>query len=557
VTKLGAQGAAAYQPVQAPRGSERSCKGWQQEAAMRMLMNSLDPDVAERPEELIVCGGRGKAARDWECFRATIASLRELEGDETLLVQSGKPVAVFRTHACAPRVLIASSNAGGRANDSAALDAAECAGLTTFAGGTAEGWLYAGTQTFLATAYETFAAAARKHFGGTLAGRLVAAGGMGAAGGAQALAATLNGAAFLGVEADLERIKRRVKAGFCEVMVNDLDEALRILKNAVRKREAASVGLIGNCADVIPELARRGIVPDLLTDQTGADDPLHGYIPRGLTIEHARQLRCDDARSYCERALDSIVAQVRGMLELKRLGAVTFDFGNGIREWAFARGVRDAYDIPSFMPEYIGPLLSEGRVPLLWVALSGDAADIARADRLALEIFSGDDVAARSIELAAKHARFQGLPARTCWVGHAALAKFGVALNELVARGELKAPVVIGSQHPGGASAALPARESEKTWDASGPVADWAILSALLGTASGASWVSVQDGSAGIAHSLHRAQATVADGTPEMAERIERVLSNDASLGVVRLGDAGYSAAIEAARLRSIKIPMR
>ncbi|HEX2711478.1 MAG TPA: urocanate hydratase [Candidatus Acidoferrales bacterium] len=551
------ENAATYQPVRAPRGSTGSCKGWHQEAALRMLMNNLDPDIAERPEELIVYGGRGKAARNWACYHAIVESLRQLENDETLLVQSGKPVGIFRTHSYAPRVLIANANLVGHWDNWKHFGELERAGLTMYGQMTAGSWIYIGTQGILQGTYETFAAAGRKHFGGNLAGKLIVSGGMGGMGGAQPLAAMMNGGAFLGVEVDPERIKRRVKTGYCEVMVNDLDEALRILKNAVRKREQASVGLVGNCAEVIPELARRGVVPDLLTDQTSAHDPVGGYIPRGLDVEQAAELRLRDPEDYRRRALESIAAHVSGMLALQKLGAVTFDYGNNIRTMAYEHGVKDAYDFPGFVQAYIRPLFCEGRGPFRWVALSGEPADILRTDELALELFPHDETLNRWIRLAQKRVSFQGLPARICWLGYGERDRFGLALNDLVARGELKAPIVIGRDHLDCGSVASPYRETEKMRDGSDAVADWALLNALLNTASGASWVSIHNGGGvGIGYSQHSGQVTVADGTKEMAARIERVLANDPGIGVARHADAGYPEAVEFARKTGIKIPM-
>jgi urocanate hydratase len=558
VAKLAAEDATTYQPVRAPRGTALSCKGWQQEAALRMLMNNLDPEVAERPEELIVYGGTGKAARNWACFHAIVASLRGLENDETLLVQSGKPVGIFRTHPYAPRVLIANANLVGHWDNWRVFGELERAGLTMYGQMTAGSWIYIGTQGILQGTYETFAAAARKHFRGDLAGKLVVSGGMGGMGGAQPLAATMSGGAFLGVEVDPERIKRRVKSGYCNVMVTDLDEALRILKNAVRKREPASVGLVGNCADVIPELARRGVVPDLLTDQTSAHDPLNGYIPRGLSLDQAAELRRRDPEEYRKRALDSIALHVRGMLDLQKLGAVTFDYGNNIRTMAYEQGVNDAYDFPGFVPAYIRPLFCEGRGPFRWVALSGEPADIQRTDELVLELFPHDEILNRWIRLAQKRVRFQGLPARICWLGYGERAKFGLAINDLVARGKLKAPIVIGRDHLDCGSVASPFRETEKMLDGSDAVADWPLLNALLNTASGASWVSIHNGGGvGIGYSQHAGQVIVADGTQEMAARIERVLTSDSAIGVARHADAGYAEAIEFAHQRGVKIPMR
>ena len=558
MTKLRVENGAAYQPVRAARGASISCKSWQQEAALRMLMNNLDPDVAERPEELIVYGGTGKAARNWACFHAIVESLRRLENDETLLVQSGKPVGIFRTHPYAPRVLIANSNLVGHWSNWKHFGELERAGLMMYGQMTAGSWIYIGTQGILQGTYETFAAAARKHYGSNLAGKLVVSGGMGGMGGAQPLAVTMNGGAFLGIDVDAERIKRRVKTGYCQVMVNDLDEALRILKNAVRKREPASVGLVGNCADLIPALAKRGVVPDLLTDQTSAHDPVGGYVPRGVTLEQAAELRRRDPEEYRNRAMESIASHVRGMLDLQKLGAVTFDYGNNIRTFAYEAGVQDAYDFPGFVAAYIRPLFCEGRGPFRWVALSGEPSDILRTDELVLQLFPHDEILSRWIHLAQKRVRFQGLPARICWLGYGERDKFGLAINDLVARGELKAPIVIGRDHLDCGSVASPYRETEKMLDGSDAVADWALLNALLNTASGASWVSIHNGGGvGIGYSQHAGQVTVADGTPEMAARIERVLTNDPGIGVARHADAGYAEAVDFARKTGIKIPMR
>ena len=481
----------------------------------------------------------------------------ELSADETLLVQSGKPVGIFRTHDYAPRVLIANSNLVGHWSNWEQFDELDRAGLMMYGQMTAGSWIYIGTQGILQGTYETFAAAGRKHFGGDLAGKLIASGGMGGMGGAQPLAATLNGAAFLGIDVDRERIKRRVKTGYCDVMVNDLDEALRILKNAVRKREATSVGLVGNCADVIPEMARRGVVPDLLTDQTSAHDPLYGYVPRGVSVEEAIDLRKSDPEGYKKRSMESIAMHVEGMLALQKLGSITFDYGNNIRTFAFQQGVKNAYDFPGFVPAYIRPLFCEGRGPFRWAALSGEPSDIHRTDQLVLEMFPHDEVLTRWIKLAQKRVKFQGYPARICWLGYGERDKFGLALNELVAPGELKAPIVIGRDHLDCGSVASPYRETESMRDGSDAVADWPLLNAMLNTASGASWVSIHNGGGvGIGYSLHAGQVTVADGTKEMAARIERVLTNDPGIGVARHVDAGYPEAIEFARKSGVKIPM-
>ena len=544
-------------PFRAPRGTQLSCKGWQQEAALRMLLNNLDPEVAEKPEDLVVYGGTGKAARNWDCFHAIVKSLRALEGDETLLVQSGKPVAVFRTHEYAPRVLLCNSNLVGQWNNWEKFNELDRAGLMMYGQMTAGSWIYIGTQGILQGTYETFAAAAQQHFGGSLSGKLVVTGGMGGMGGAQPLAATMNGAAFLGIDVDPERIKRRVKTGYCDVMVTSLDEALRILKNAVRKGEATSVGLVGNCADLIPEMAKRGVVPDILTDQTSAHDPIGGYVPNGMTLADALELRKKNPVDYRKRSVVAIGEHVRGMLDLQKLGAVTFDYGNNIRTFAFEAGVKNAYDFPGFVPAYIRPLFCEGKGPFRWAALSGEASDIARTDQLVLEMFPENEHLKRWITMAQKKVKFQGLPSRICWLGYGERDKFGLALNDLVAKGELKAPIVIGRDHLDCGSVASPYRETESMKDGSDAIADWALLNALINTASGASWVSIHNGGGvGIGYSQHAGQVTCADGTKEMAKRIERVLTNDPGMGVARHVDAGYPEAIAFAKKTGVKVPM-
>jgi len=545
-------------PFRAPRGNQLSCKGWQQEAALRMLLNNLDPEVGEKPEDLVVYGGTGKAARNWNCFHAIVKSLRALGDDETLLVQSGKPVAVFRTHEYAPRVLLCNSNLVGHWNNWESFNELDRAGLMMYGQMTAGSWIYIGTQGILQGTFETFAASARKHFDGDLSGKLVVTGGMGGMGGAQPLAATMNGGACVGIDVDPERIKRRVKSGYCDVMVTSLDEALRILKNAVRKREATSVGLVGNCADLIPELAKRGVVPDVLTDQTSAHDPIGGYVPNGMSLEQALELRKKNPQEYRKRAVAAIGAHVQGMLDLQKLGAVTFDYGNNIRTFAHEAGVKNAYDFPGFVPAYIRPLFCEGKGPFRWAVLSGEASDIARTDQLVREMFPENQHLQRWISLAGKKVKFQGLPSRICWLGYGERDKFGLAINELVARGELKAPVVMGRDHLDCGSVASPYRETEAMKDGSDPVADWAILTALVNTASGSSWVSIHNGGGvGIGYSQHAGQVTCADGTREMAKRIERVLTNDPGMGVVRHVDAGYPEAIEFAKRAGVKIPMQ
>jgi urocanate hydratase len=548
---------ATYRPIRAPRGTALSCQGWQQEAAMRMLMNNLDEEVGERPRDLVIYGGTGKAARSWECYHAIVNTLKALKQDETLLVQSGKPVGVFKTHEYAPRVLIANANLVGHWSNWEKFNELERAGLMMYGQMTAGSWIYIGSQGIVQGTFETFSAAGEKHFGGELEGKLIVSGGMGGMGGAQPLAATMTGAAFLGVEVDPERIKKRLKTGYCDFMVNSLDEALRILKNAVRKKENVSVGLVGNCADIIPELAERGVVPDILTDQTSAHDPLNGYIPQGLTLEQAAELRQHNPKAYEERSLDSMARHVEGMLRLQKMGAVTFDYGNNIRTFAFQRGVKNAYDFPGFVPAYIRPLFCEGRGPFRWVALSGEAADIHTTDDLVLQLFPDNRILSRWIKLARERIKFQGLPARICWLGYGERAQFGLAMNELVKKGKLKAPIVIGRDHLDTGSVASPFRETESMKDGSDAVADWPLLNALLNTASGASWVSIHNGGGvGIGYSQHAGQVTVADGTEGMAKRIERVLTNDPGIGVARHVDAGYKQAREFAKETGLNIPM-
>jgi urocanate hydratase len=543
--------------VRAPRGTKLNCKGWHQEAALRCLMNNLDPDVAERPEDLVVYGGTGKAARNWESFDAIVRELTQLENDETLLVQSGKPVAVFRTHDLAPRVLIANSNLVGAWANWEHFHELERRGLMMYGQMTAGSWIYIGTQGIVQGTFETFAAMADRHFGGSLAGRLLLSGGMGGMGGAQPLAATMNGAVFLGVDVDRERIERRVRTGYCDRLALDLDEALRVCEDAVERKRAVSVGLVGNCAEVLPEIVKRGVKIDAVTDQTSAHDPLNGYVPEGLSLEEAEELRRARPTEYVERSMKSMARHVEAMLALKRAGAVAFDYGNNIRKQAFDAGVSDAFEIPGFVPEYIRPLFCEGKGPFRWVALSGDAQDIRRTDDLALELFPHDATLERWMRLARERVQFQGLPARICWLGLGERAEMGEAINELVRRGELRAPVAIGRDHLDTGSVASPFRETEAMRDGTDAVADWPILNALLNTASGASWVSFHHGGGvGIGYSLHAGQVSVADGTDEAARRLNRVLTNDPGIGVARHVDAGYEEAEETARARGLKIPL-
>jgi urocanate hydratase len=544
--------------IRAPRGTALRCKGWKQEAALRMLMNNLDPDVAERPQDLVVYGGAGKAARNWACYHAIVRELESLAGDETLLVQSGKPVGVFRTHEEAPRVLIANANLVGHWSDWEHFRELERLGLMMYGQMTAGSWIYIGSQGIVQGTYETFAAAARKHFGGSLAGKFVVSGGMGGMGGAQPLAAVMNGAAFLGIEVDPERIKRRLRTGYCDIMVTDLNEAIRILRSAVHRKHATSVGLAGNCAEVLPEMARRGVVPDLLTDQTSAHDPLNGYIPAGLGVEQAAELRLRDPREYLRRSMDSIAVHVRAMLDLKQQGSVVFDYGNNIRKMAAEGGVADAFTIPGFVPEYIRPMFFEGRGPFRWVALSGEPEDIARTDELVSRLFPENETLTRWIALARKRVKFQGLPARICWLGYGERARFALEMNRMVASGELKAPVVIGRDHLDCGSVASPYRETESMRDGSDAVADWPILNALLNTAAGASWVSVHNGGGvGIGYSLHAGHVTVAEGNQQAARCLERVMTCDPGIGVLRHADAGYEEAIRFASGAGLRVPMQ
>jgi urocanate hydratase len=523
-----------------------------------MLMNNLDPEVAERPDDLVVYGGRGRAARNWDAFDALVRSLRDLEDDETLLVQSGKPVGIFRTHEYAPRVLIANSNLVGHWSNWTEFDRLEQAGLMMYGQMTAGSWIYIGSQGIVQGTFETFAAAADRYFGGDLGGRLVVSGGMGGMGGAQPLAATMNGATYLGIDVDPERIQKRIDTGYCDEICYDLDEAVTRVLEAKARREAVSVGLVGNCADVIPELARRGIVPDVLTDQTSAHDELVGYVPNGMSLAEALKLRHNDPADYRHRSIQAIGEHVAGMLELQRLGSITFDYGNNIRAQARRAGVEDAFKIPGFVPEYIRPLFCEGRGPFRWVALSGSADDIAATDDLALELFPDDHILERWLRLARQRVHFQGLPARICWLGYGARAEFGEAINELVRKGRIQAPIVIGRDHLDTGSVASPYRETEAMKDGSDAVADWPILNALLNTASGASWVSVHNGGGvGIGYSLHAGQVSLADGTDAGARRLNRVLTNDPGMGIIRHVDAGYEQALQTAEKKGVRIPLR
>ena len=543
--------------VRAPRGTTLSCKGWVQEAALRMLMNNLDAEVAEKPEELIVYGGVGKAARNWDCYHAIVQTLRTLEGDETLLIQSGKPVAVFKTHPDAPRVLIANAMLVPRWATWDEFRRLEALGLTMYGQMTAGSWIYIGTQGILQGTYETFAAVADRSFGGSLAGRLLVTAGLGGMGGAQPLAATMNGAACLAIEVDPSRIERRLKTGYVDTMSESLDEALSIVQTAKELKEARSVALLGNAAEVLPELLARRIVVDVLTDQTSAHDTLNGYVPAHLPYEEALRLRNSDPERYTTLARSSIVEHVQAMLGLMERGAVTFDYGNNIRGEALAGGLERAFAIPGFVPEYIRPLFCDGKGPFRWAALSGDPEDIYRTDRALLETFPGNAALRRWIEKAWKHVQFQGLPARICWLGYGERAAMGRIFNDLVARGEVRAPIVIGRDHLDCGSVASPNRETENMRDGSDAIADWPILNALLNAAGGASWVSVHHGGGvGIGLSLHAGMVVVADGTPEAARRLERVLTYDPGMGIVRHADAGYERALENVRRHDLRMPM-
>ncbi len=543
--------------IRAPRGTELHCKGWQQEAALRCLMNNLDPENAERPADLVVYGGIGKAARNWECYRAIVRELERLNGDETLLVQSGEPVAVFPTHEMAPRVLIANSNLVGKWATWEHFNELDRRGLMMYGQMTAGSWIYIGTQGILQGTFQTLAALAERHFGGSLKGKLVVTGGMGGMGGAQPLAVTLNGGVVLVVEADRSRIERRVATRYCDLLAGDLDEALHLCEEARREGRALSVGLVGNCGDVLPEIVRRGLQVDVVTDQTSAHDPLNGYIPQGFTLDQAAELRRRDPAEYVRRSTATMVVHVNSMLALQRAGAVTFDYGNNIRRLAFDAGCTEAFLIPGFVPEYIRPLFCTGQGPFRWVALSGNPKDIDRTDDLALELFADNEILTRWLRLARGRFAFQGLPARICWLGYGERARMGEAINDLVRKGEISAPVAMGRDHLDAGSVASPYRETEKMLDGSDAVADWPILNALLNTASGATWVSFHHGGGvGMGYSLHAGQVTVADGTDLAARKIERVLNNDPGLGVVRHADTGYELAQQTARERGIAIPM-
>jgi len=543
--------------IRAPRGRELRCQGWEQEAALRMLMNNLDPEVAEDPEHLIVYGGTGKAARNWDCYHAIVASLEKLGGDETLLVCSGKPVGVFRTHSAAPRVLLSNSMLVPAWATWENFRKLEHLGLTMYGQMTAGSWIYIGTQGILQGTYETLAELARQHFGGSLRGRLVLTAGLGGMGGAQPLAVTFNEGVALVVEVDPARAQRRLETAYVDRLSSDLEEALGWCSQAQREQQPLSVGLIGNAAEVFPELLRRGVVPDVVTDQTSAHDMLAGYVPAGLPLERALQLRAADPAEYQRLAMQSAARHVEAMLGFQKAGSVVFDYGNNLRGQAQLAGVQNAFDFPGFVPAFIRPQFCEGRGPFRWVALSGDPADIARTDRAALETFPEDVGLRRWIEKASQKVKFQGLPARICWLGYGERARLGQVFNDLVARGEVSAPIVIGRDHLDCGSVASPNRETESMLDGSDAIADWPILNALLNTACGASWVSVHHGGGvGIGYSIHAGMVVVADGTAQAGERLQRVLTSDPGMGVIRHVDAGYERAREVARERGVCVPM-
>ena len=541
--------------IRAPRGTKISCKGWLQEAALRMLMNNLDPDVAEKPEELIVYGGRGKAARNEECYHAIVKSLKALENDETLLIQSGKPVGVFKTHSNAPRVLLANSNLVGNWATWEHFDELEKKGLMMFGQMTAGSWIYIGSQGILQGTYETFAEAARQHFDGNLEGKLVVTGGLGGMGGAQPLAATMNGGTFLAAEIDPKRIKKRLETGYCDEISDNIDQAIDTAVEWKNSKTGKSIAVIANIVDLLERMIERNIIPDLLTDQTSAHDPLIGYIPQELSLEEAGRLREENPEKYLQKSYSSMAKHVRAMLALKDKGAHTFDYGNNLRARAKEAGVENAFDIPGFVPAYVRPLFCEGKGPFRWAALSGDPNDIAETDKIILELFPEDKGLSRWINMAQERVQFQGLPARICWLGYGERARAGLAFNELVKSGKVKAPIVIGRDHLDSGSVASPNRETEGMKDGTDAVADWPILNALLNTAAGASWVSFHHGGGvGMGYALHAGMVVVADGTDEAAERLERVLTTDPGTGIMRHVDAGYEKARKVAKERNVKV---
>ncbi|HGH7181137.1 urocanate hydratase [Bacillus cereus] len=545
------------QTIRAPRGTELQTKGWVQEAALRMLMNNLDPEVAEKPEELVVYGGIGRAARNWESYNAIVDSLKTLESDETLLVQSGKPVAIFKSHEDAPRVLLANSNLVPKWANWDHFRELEKKGLMMYGQMTAGSWIYIGTQGILQGTYETFGEAARQHFDGSLKGTLTLTAGLGGMGGAQPLAVTMNGGVVIAIDVDKRSIDRRIEKRYCDMYTESLEEALTVANEYKEKKEPISIGLLGNAAEILPELVKRNITPDLVTDQTSAHDPLNGYIPVGYTLEEAAKLREEDPKRYVQLSKESMTKHVEAMLAMQEKGAITFDYGNNIRQVAFDEGLKNAFDFPGFVPAFIRPLFCEGKGPFRWVALSGDPEDIYKTDEVILREFADNEHLCNWIRMARQQVEFQGLPSRICWLGYGERAKFGRIINEMVANGELSAPIVIGRDHLDCGSVASPNRETEAMKDGSDAVADWPILNALINSVNGASWVSVHHGGGvGMGYSLHAGMVIVADGTEAAAKRIERVLTSDPGMGVVRHVDAGYDLAVETAKEKGVNIPM-
>ncbi len=543
--------------IRAPRGTELNTKGWIQEAALRMLMNNLDPEVAENPSDLVVYGGIGKAARNWESFESIVSSLKELEDDETLLVQSGKPVAIFKSHKDAPKVLIANSNLVPKWANWEHFHELDKKGLMMYGQMTAGSWIYIGTQGILQGTYETFAEAAKQHFNNTLKGTVTLTAGLGGMGGAQPLAVTMNGGVVIGIDVDEERIQRRIDTRYCDVLLHSLDEALAKAEEYKNRREPLSIGLVGNAAEILPQLVERGFTPDILTDQTSAHDPLNGYVPIGYSLVEANKLRLENPEEYVKQSKKSMAIHVQAMIDMQNKGAITFDYGNNIRQVAFDEGVQDAFQFPGFVPAYIRPQFCEGKGPFRWVALSGDPEDIYITDEVILREFSYNTHLCNWIKMAREKVAFQGLPSRICWLGYGERARFGKIINDMVASGELKAPIVIGRDHLDCGSVASPNRETEGMLDGSDAVADWPILNALINGVNGASWVSVHHGGGvGMGYSLHAGMVIVADGTDDAAKRLERVLTSDPGMGVVRHVDAGYSKAVEVAKERGVHIPM-
>ncbi|WP_440603829.1 urocanate hydratase [Bacillus sp. GB_SG_008] len=545
------------QTIRAPRGTELNAKGWVQEAALRMLMNNLDPEVAEKPEELVVYGGIGRAARNWDSYHAIVESLKNLESDETLLVQSGKPVAIFKSHEDAPRVLLANSNLVPKWATWEHFRELEQKGLMMYGQMTAGSWIYIGTQGILQGTYETFGEAARQHFGGSLKGTLTITAGLGGMGGAQPLAVTMNGGVVIAIDVDKRSIDRRIEKRYCDMYTESLEEALAVAKEYKEKKEPISIGLLGNAAEILPELVKRGITPDLVTDQTSAHDPLNGYVPVGYSLEEAAVLRQEDPERYVQLSKESMTKHVEAILDMQKNGAIAFDYGNNIRQVAYDEGLKNAFDFPGFVPAFIRPLFCEGKGPFRWVALSGDPEDIYKTDEVILREFADNEHLCNWIRMARDQVEFQGLPSRICWLGYGERAKFGRIINEMVANGELSAPIVIGRDHLDCGSVASPNRETEAMKDGSDAVADWPILNALINSVNGASWVSVHHGGGvGMGYSLHAGMVIVADGTEAAAKRIERVLTSDPGMGVVRHVDAGYDLAVQTAKEKGVNIPM-